>query len=256
MLKLFKRFLFFIKVSFYLFDYSSVFINLEFLSLLEQIKIVGPSSLFIVIVTSFFISLVFSIQVVKEFLYLNFVDLVGSILALTFIRELSPVLTSIILIGKVGSYFTSELATMVVTEQVDALYLLGISPVNYLIMPRVISVLFLLPFLNFFSILTSLISSSFICFILYNIHPHSFLMSAYSSFSYLDLFKSCLKTVVFGWFISIISCVWGLTTTGGSKGVGKSTTASVVVSLLLVFILDFILSFFMFDSSESLLQVL
>nr|YP_009392617.1 hypothetical protein [Bostrychia tenella]ARW61179.1 hypothetical protein [Bostrychia tenella] len=255
MRKLFQRLYLFISVFPYLFNIS-ILINCDLFNLFEQMKIVGPSSLFITMVTSFFISLVFSLQVVKEFLYLHAVDLVGSMLALSFIREFSPVITSVILIGKVGSYFTSELATMVVTEQIDALYILGIDPITYLIIPRIIAVIFMLPLLNLFSIMTSLISSSFICFILYNVYPQFFFISAFSSFSVIDLAKSSFKTVLFGFFISLISCVWGITTTNGAKGVGLSTTSSVVTSLLCTFILNFVLSYYLFDNIESLFQIL
>lgn len=253
--KLFQRFCLLIKIFLYVCNISIV-TNCNLYNLLEQIRIVGLGSLFITIITSFFISLVFSFQIVKEFLYLHAVDLVGAILTMSFIRELSPVITSIILVGKVGSYFTSELATMIVTEQMDALYILGINPVNYLILPRIISVIFMLPILNLFSVVTSLISCSFICFILYNIHPQFFFTSAFSCFSLLDIAKSSVKTLLFGFFISLISCVWGITTTNGAKGVGTSTTSSVVTSLLCVFILNFILSYYLFDDVESLFQVL
>ena len=146
-------------------------------SLVYQLSIVGPNSLFITVITSFFISLVLSLQIVKEFLYLDALQLVGSILSIAFIRELSPVLTSIIIIGRVCSLFTAQLASMVATEQIDVLLVLGINPINYLIIPRVLSMIIGLPLLNILSILTGLISSSFICFVLYNIHPTLFFVS-------------------------------------------------------------------------------
>lgn len=253
MYKLFQRLCLVVRILFYLCDVS-IFSNCDLFSLLEQMKIVGPGSLFITMVTSFFIGLVFSLQIVKEFLYLNAIDLVGSILAISFIRELSPVITSVILIGKVGSCFTSELATMIVNEQIDALYILGISPINYLIIPRVVSVICMLPLLNLFSVMTSLISSSFICFILYSISPKFFFISAFSGFSFIDIAKSSLKTTLFGFFISLISCAWGITTTNGAKGVGLSTTSSVVTSLLCTFMLNFVLSYYLFGDAQSLFQ--
>lgn len=255
MRKFIQRVIWLIKVCSYLF-YPFAYQNFEYKALLEQLKVVGPSSLFITMVTSFFISLVFSLQIVKEFLYLNALELVGSVLAISFIRELSPVLTAIILIGKVGSFFTSELATMVVTEQIDALFILGINPVYYLILPRIIAVVIMLPLLNIFSLFTSLISSSFICFTLYSIDPAFFFASVFYSVVYIDLFKSFLKTLVFALFISIISCIWGITTVGGSKGVGSSTTSAVVTCLIFIFISNFILSYLMFDNLISTFQIL
>nr|YP_009399648.1 hypothetical protein [Digenea simplex]ARW69467.1 hypothetical protein [Digenea simplex] len=224
-------------------------------NLLDQLKLVIPSSVFITMVTSFFISLVFSLQIVKEFLYLNANELIGSVIAISFIRELSPILTAIVLVGKVGSFFTSELGTMLITEQIDALLILGINPINYLILPRLISILITLPLLNLFSLLTSLVSSAFICFILYNINPNFFFKSVFYTSIFIDLIKSIFKTVIFAFFISLVSCVWGLTTKGGSKGVGLSTTSSVVTCLIFIFITNFLLSYFLFDSLISSFQI-
>ena len=250
---LLKKISIIIKIIFNLFSLSNI-LSLNLLNLFDQIKIITPPSLSVTIIMAFFLGLVFSLQIVKEFLYLNAINLIGSVLTIAFLRELSPVLTSIILIGKIGSYFTSELATMKITEQIDVLYILRIHPINYLILPRVIALIIVMPLLNFVSFVTSLISSSFICSILYNIDPQIFFVSVFSSLSFLDILKSCFKTIIFGFFISIISCVWGLNTQGGAKGVGLSTTSSVVMSLLSIFVIDFILSYYMFDNLDSVLS--
>ena len=200
--------------------------------------------------------MVFALQVAKEFLYLNAVSFIGAILTLAFIRELSPVLISVIVIGRVGSCFTAELATMKVTEQIDALYLLNTNPIVYLVVPRVIACIIMLPILNFLAFATSLASSAFICFTLYSIDPITFFISSFSSLSSLDLIKSLCKSVVFGAIISIISCSWGISAKGGARGVGNSTTASVVTSLLSIFILDFIMSYLMFHNLDSSIQSL
>nr|YP_010198924.1 hypothetical protein LK147_pgp167 [Hydropuntia urvillei]UAD88373.1 hypothetical protein [Hydropuntia urvillei] len=231
-----------------------LFLNRNHINILEQIKIVGPDSLSIVIVTAFFVGIVFTIQIVKEFLYINSVSLIGSVLTIAFIRELSPVLTSVIIIGRIVSYFTSELATMSVTEQLDALYLLDANPLRYLVLPRIIACTLMLPCLNIISFITSLFSSSFICFTIYNVHPYIFFTSSLSSLMIQDIFKSLFKTLIFGCFISVISCFWGLTATGGAKAVGQSTTLSVVTSLLVIFVFDFLLSYVMFNKIESSIQ--
>nr|YP_010952161.1 conserved hypothetical plastid protein [Gloiopeltis furcata]WMP13830.1 conserved hypothetical plastid protein [Gloiopeltis furcata] len=219
--------------------------------MLEQMIIVGPESLIISLTTALFVSMVFTLQIAKEFLYFNATSLIGAVLTLAFIRELSPVLTSVIIIGRVGSCFTAELATMRVTEQVDALYLLNTNPLLYLVFPRIIACVLMLPILNFLSFATSIAGSAFICSILYDIDPTIFFTSAFSSLLLYDVMNSLLKTTIFGFFISVISCLWGLSTTGGAKGVGKSTTSSVVTSLLTVFILDFMLSYLMFNTLDS-----
>nr|YP_009510985.1 hypothetical protein [Hydropuntia rangiferina]AXI96658.1 hypothetical protein [Hydropuntia rangiferina]UAD87341.1 hypothetical protein [Hydropuntia rangiferina] len=231
-----------------------LFSNRSYINILEQIKIVGPDSVSIVIITACFIGMVFTIQIVKEFLYINTLSLIGSILTIAFIRELSPVLTSVIIVGRIASYFTSELATMSVTEQLNALYLLDTNPFIYLVIPRVIACILMLPCLNIFAFVTSLFSSSFICFTIYNIYPDVFFISSLSSLMIQDILKSLFKTFIFGLLISLISCFWGLKATGGAKGVGQSTTLSVVTCLLGVFIFDFLLSYIMFNKLESSIQ--
>nr|YP_009509213.1 hypothetical protein [Gracilaria vermiculophylla]AXI96863.1 hypothetical protein [Gracilaria vermiculophylla]QXU75076.1 hypothetical protein [Gracilaria vermiculophylla]WDZ67940.1 hypothetical protein [Gracilaria vermiculophylla] len=231
-------------------------LNFSYFNVVEQIKIVGPDSLNIVMITAFFLGMVFTIQIVKEFLYINAVSLVGSVLTIAFLRELSPVLTSIIIVGRISSYITSELATMSVTEQLNALYLLEVNPLNYLVLPRVLACVLMLPCLNIVSFITSLFSSSFICFTIYNIHPEIFFTSSLLSLVIQDILKSLFKTIVFGFLIAFISCFWGLTASGGAKGVGKSTTLSVVTSLLAVFVFDFLLSYIMFSKVDSSVKAL
>nr|YP_009732195.1 hypothetical protein [Gracilaria spinulosa]QHS70703.1 hypothetical protein [Gracilaria spinulosa] len=230
--------------------------NSIYLNILQQMKIVGPDSLSIVIITAFFIGMVFTIQIVKEFLYINAISLVGSILTISFLRELSPVLTSVIIVGRIGSCFTSELATMSITEQLNALYILEANPFSYLVLPRIIACILMLPCLNMISFITSLFSSSFVCFTLYNIHPQIFFLSSLSCLVIQDIFKSLFKTLVFGFLISSISCFFGLTANGGAKGVGQSTTVSVVASLLSIFIFDFLLSYIMFNKIGSSIKAL
>ena len=238
------------------FSIRFLLIDIDIYNIVEQILIIGPGSLTISLITAFFVSIVLALQVAKEFLYLNAAGIIGAILTLAFIRELSPVLTSVIIIGRVGSSFTAELATMKVTEQVDALYLLNTNPIVYLVVPRVIACVFILPILSILSFATSVASSAFICFVLYSIDPILFFRSSFTALVSIDVLKSLFKTVVFAIVISCISCYFGLSTTGGAKGVGKSTTSSVVICLLSIFILDFVLSYFMFHDLDSSIKSL
>ena len=145
---------------------------------------------------------------------------------------------------------------MVVTEQIDAMLVLGIDPISYLFLPRIFSLLIILPILNLFALFTSFISSAFICFCLYDISPSFFFESLFYNTIEIDLFKSLCKLSCFGLVISVISCVWGITTSRGSKGVGLSTTSGVVTSLIIVFMINFILSYFLFDTRLSALELL
>nr|YP_009257471.1 hypothetical protein [Coeloseira compressa]ANH09554.1 hypothetical protein [Coeloseira compressa] len=224
------------------------------LKVLEQLVIIGPESLNISMITACFVSFIFTLQIVKELLYLHVPNFIGSLLTLTFIRELSPVLTSIIVIGRVCSSFTAELATMAVTDQLNALFLLKINPILYLVLPKVYASLIALPVLNILSFSTSLVSSSFLCFLLYDISPVIFFNSVFLVLSRKDILKSSIKVIVFALLSSFISCSFGLMANGGAKGVGKATTLSVVVCLLAIFFADFLLSYIMFYSFESSIE--
>ena len=225
-------------------------------NIIKQIIIIGPRSLPICLLTACFVGLVFTLQVVKEFLYLDATNIVGAILTLAFVRELSPVLTAVIITARVSSSFTSEIATMKITDQIDALYILNVNPLLYIVYPRILASVISLPVLNFISLFTSLASSIFICFTLYGISPIVFLYSVYDVISISDISKSLLKAAVFGLILSLISCVWGLNTVGGAKSVGYSTTSSVVTILLTIFIIDFTLSYFMFHKVNGIINYL
>lgn len=234
--------------------YSVNPIAIDFFVLGEQLELAGPSSLSISIITAFFVSMVFTLQVVKEMLYLNTINIIGSVLTLAFIRELSPVLTSVILVGRVASAYTAELATMKVTDQLNALYLLEANPILYLVLPRVIASVCMLPMLNIVAFTTSLASSIFVCFIFYEIDPYLFILSAISIVSLNDIIKSLLKMLIFSFVVSLTSCFWGISSGGGAYGVGRSTTNAVVHCLLAIFVIDFVLSYFMFGYINSSLK--
>nr|YP_009314461.1 Hypothetical protein ycf63 [Liagoropsis maxima]SCW22715.1 Hypothetical protein ycf63 [Liagoropsis maxima] len=221
--------------------------------LLNQVKIMGVGSLTIVILTACFIGMIFTFQVARELTYISATELVGSILTVTFVRELSPVLTAIIVTGRIGSAFTAEIASMKVTEQIDVLYVLNIDPIQYLVIPRIYASFIMLPLLNTLGLASSISASIFISAVLYNISPLIFLNSSYSSLLFLDFIYSFIKTIIFGLIIGVISCSWGLATQGGSINVGRATTSSVVTTLLAIFIADFVLSLLMFRNSGSLL---
>ena len=224
----------------------------SYFHLIQQMNFMGVGSVVIVLLTSCFIGMIFTFQVARELIYLQAVDLVGSILTITFLRELSPVLTAVIVTGRIGSAYTAEIAAMQVTSQIDVLYILRIDPIDYLIKPRITACVIMLPLLNLISLASSIVSSIFIATTLYSIEPVIFMSSSYGSVHLSDVFYSFLKTVVFGLLIALISCTWGLTTTGGSVNVGKSTTSSVVTILITIFMVDFLLSFLMFHNSVSL----
>ncbi len=214
-----------------------------------QMNMVGPESLSIALVTAGFVGMVFTIQVAREFIYFGATTTVGGVLALALTRELAPVLTAVVVAGRVGSAFAAEIGTMRVTEQIDALYMLKTDPIDYLVVPRVLACTLMLPILNLMSLVVGMTGGLVIAYSLYDINPTVFLKSVQNFLELWDIFSSMIKSAIFGGVIAVIGCSWGLTTTGGAKGVGQSTTTAVVTSLLAVFILNFFLSWLMFQGT-------
>ena len=193
--------------------------------------------------------MVFTIQVAKEFLFFGAGRVVGGVLALALTRELAPVLTAVVLAGRVGSAFAAEIGTMRVTEQIDALYILKTDPIDYLVLPRVIACCLMLPILTFLSLIVGMLGGLLIANGLFDIAPVVFIDSIQNFLKVWDLWTAVIKSVVFGGLVAIIGCSWGMTTTGGAKGVGQSTTTAVVTALLAIFITNFFLSWIMFQSN-------
>lgn len=217
----------------------------------EQMAAVGPESLLIALITATFVGMVFTIQVTREFISFGAGTAVGGVLALTLARELGPVLTAVIIAGRVGSAFAAEIGTMKVTEQIDALQILKTDPIDYLVIPRVIACALMLPLLNVLSFITGMTGGLMIATSQYNIPAKVFLDSAQNFLSVWDLVSSLIKAFFFGVLIAVIGTNWGLTTTGGAKGVGQSTTTAVVTALLAIFISNFFLSWLMFQGTGS-----
>ncbi len=213
----------------------------------EQMVIVGPDSLTIALVTAAFVGMVFTIQVAREFLNFGAVQAIGGVLALALSRELSPVLTAVVLAARVGSAFAAEIGTMKVTEQIDALYVLKSDPIDYLVIPRLLACCLMLPMLTMLSLVVGLVGGILVAKGFYNISHVTFIDSIQSFIQVWDLVSALIKAVIFGALIAIIGCNWGLTTTGGAKGVGESTTTAVVMALIAIFITNFFLSWLMFQ---------
>jgi phospholipid/cholesterol/gamma-HCH transport system permease protein len=214
---------------------------------------VGPESMTIALVTALFVGMVFTIQVAREFLYLGAGAAVGGVLAISLSRELAPVLTAVVVAGRIGSAFAAELGTMRVTDQIDALYILRTDPVDYLVVPRAIACCLMLPVLTILSFATGMAGGLLIATALYDISVSTFLNSAREFLGIWDLVSPLIKAIVFGGLIAVIGCGWGLTTSGGAKGVGKSTTTAVVTSLFAIFISNFFLSWLMFPGTGGVL---
>ena len=218
---------------------------------MDQMAMVGPESLLIALLTASFVGMVFTIQVAREFIAFGATTAVGGVLALALVRELAPVLTAVILAGRVGSAFAAEIGTMRVTEQIDALQMLKTDPIDYLVIPRVLACAAMLPILTLLSFVTGMFGGMLISESLYDISRTVFIDSAQNFLSVWDLGSAAIKAAIFGILIAVIGSSWGLTTTGGAKGVGQSTTTAVVTMLLAIFVVNFFLSWLMFQGPGS-----
>lgn len=216
-------------------------------NVMEQMSVVGPGSLLIALLTAATVGMVFTIQVAREFISLGAGTAVGGVLSLALIRELAPVLTAVIVTGRVGSAFAAEIGTMQVTEQIDALYMLRTDPIDYLVIPRVIACGIMLPLLTLLSFVVGMTGGVLVANTMFGLSTVVFLDSAQNFMQISDLTSAVIKSAVFGILIAIISSSWGLTTSGGAKGVGQSTTTAVVTSLLAIFVTNFFLSWLLFQ---------
>ncbi len=217
----------------------------------EQMAAVGPESLLIALLTAAVIAMVFTIQVSREFIHFGAGGAVGGVLSLALARELAPVMTAVILAGRVGSAFAAEIGTMRVTEQIDALYMLKTDPIDYLVIPRVIACCLMLPILTILALLVGILAGMTVAWSFYNIPQSVFLDSVRNFMQVWDVVSGAIKSFVFGAIVAIVGSSWGLTTTGGAKGVGQSTTTAVVTALLSIFITNFFLSWIMFQGTGS-----
>lgn len=208
----------------------------------ENLMEAGPSSFLVVLIIGMAAGTVFNIQVAAELTKQGAGSTEGGILALGLAREIAPLLTAMLLTGKVATAYAASLGTMKVTEQIDAITMLRTDPVEYLVVPRVIAMLVMSPVqcLLFFGIgmWSGMLSSS----MLYRIPPPVFWSSMRTWMQPSDVPSMLLKATVFGLEIAIIACGWGLTTRGGPKEVGTSTTGAVVMILLTIAITDVILT--------------
>ncbi|XP_043695758.1 LOW QUALITY PROTEIN: protein TRIGALACTOSYLDIACYLGLYCEROL 1, chloroplastic [Telopea speciosissima] len=221
---------------------------------LQQLERVGPRSVGVCLLTSAFVGMAFTIQFVREFTRLGLNRSVGAVLALAFSRELSPVITSIVVAGRIGSAFAAELGTMQVSEQTDTLRVLGSNPVDYLVTPRVIATSVALPILTLMCFTIGMASSALLADSVYGISVNIILDSAQRALRPWDIVSAMIKSQVFGGIIAVVSCSWGVTTMGGAKGVGESTTSAVVISLVCIFIADFALSCLFFQGAGDSLK--
>lgn len=204
----------------------------------EQSKRIGLDSLPIVSIVAIFTGMVLAIQTAYQMKKLSSEIYIANIVALSLVRELGPVLTALIVAGRMGAAITAEIGTMNVTEQIDALQTLAANPVKYLVVPRFLGLLFMLPLLTLYSDLVGIFGGYAICVYKLGISSSIYLNMTFESLALKDLFTGLIKSICFGIIIALVSCFAGLKTEGGAEGVGKATTGSVVTSFIFIIAAD------------------
>jgi len=204
----------------------------------EQAKKAGFDSLPIVSLVSLFIGFIFALQTAYFMQRIGSELYIASLVALSLVRELGPVITALIIAGRVGASITAELGSMQVTEQIDALETLATNPIKYLVVPRFLALSIILPLLTIYADIIGILGSYLICVYRLGISSKMYLNITFDALMYKDLFAGLFKTIFFGMIIALVSCYEGFNVEGGAVGVGKATTRSVVITFVMILAAD------------------
>jgi phospholipid/cholesterol/gamma-HCH transport system permease protein len=210
--------------------------------LLRQMAKVGVESLPVVVLTSLFTGAVMALQMFATLRRMNAEGFVGTLVALAMVRELAPVISSLLIAGRCGSAMGAELGTMRVTEQIDALEVLATDPVHYLMVPRVWATVVMLPLLIVVSDAVGIAGGYLVSVNYFGANPVSYMENTFRYMDYDDVTSGLIKAAVFGLIVSVIGCQKGYYTRGGAEGVGRATTHAVVLASIAILIVDFFLT--------------
>jgi phospholipid/cholesterol/gamma-HCH transport system permease protein len=208
----------------------------------QQMGAIGVGSLWLVLVVSLFTGAVAAVQAAYQFTNVVPMRYLGSVILRSVIIELGPVLTALVIGGRVGASIAAELGTMKVTEQIDALRAMAIHPVRYLVVPRVVAAVVMLPVITIFSDAIAIFGGYVVAITSIGVTPHTYTQSLKDFFLLKDLFSGLVKAFFFGGIIGTMGCYYGFSTEGGAEGVGMATTRAVVASCVLVLISDYVLA--------------
>ena len=214
--------------------------RIEWRQTLMQMMRIGVESLPVTAMTAFFTGMVIALQTgASSKHFFNEPLFVGTVVAFSLVMELAPVMTAIVVAGRAGAAIAAELGTMKVTEQIDALYTLGTDPIRYLVIPRFIAFMIMLPLLTVASDFTGIAGGYLVAHAKYAIPATVFWHDIINNMEVRHFVHGFLKTFVFAAVVSLVACFKGVTTRGGAEGVGKSTTSAVVISMVLILVLDY-----------------
>lgn len=219
---------------------------LEIREIMKQMQEVGVRSFPVVVITAAFTGMVLALQSFTGFRRFGAETMVGTVVALSMTRELGPVLTGLMVSGRVGSAMAAELGTMRVTEQIDALYTLATNPIKYLIVPRFFAAIIMLPILVIFADIIGILGGYLVSVQILGTNPTLYFQRTWNFLELDDLYIGLLKAFFFGIIIATISCYQGFSTQGGAEGVGRATTQAVVFSSLTILISNYFITALLF----------
>ncbi|MFQ5510046.1 MAG: MlaE family ABC transporter permease [Leptospirillia bacterium] len=208
----------------------------------RQMESLGVNSMPVVLITAVFTGMVLALQSYTGFQRFNAESLVGTVVALSVTRELGPVLTGLITAGRAGASIAAELGTMRVTEQIDALTTMGVSPIKYLMVPRIIAGIIMLPVLTMFADVVGIAGGYFVGVEVLDANPTVYLKRTFDYLEVKDILGGLMKAGVFGGLIALISSYKGFVAEGGAEGVGRATTGAVVLSSMAVLVSNYFLT--------------
>src|SRR5476649_1626839 len=211
-------------------------------ALCAQMVSVGVASMPTVALANFLLGVVLAIQGAGQFEKLGATDLVASLVAFSILREIGPLITAVIVIGRSGSAITAELGTMKVSEEIEALNVMGIDPVKFLVVPRLLAMIIMMPVLTILGEGVGLFAGWLISVVSLHLDPIFYVSNSVAAVEQKDLFSGLLKALIFGAVVGTVGCYYGIQVEGGAEGVGKATTKSVVTSLTLMLAADALLT--------------
>ena len=210
-------------------------------SFIQQSLLIGVNALLIVGLISFLIGLILALQSAAQLRQFGANIFVADLIGIAMLREMGPIMTAIVISGRSGSAIASEIATMVVTEEIDALETMALNPIRYVIVPKFHAITVTMPLLTILADLVGILGGFIIGITYLQLSPQAFLNELLTVLILKDIFTGLIKSIVFAWIIVIIGSYYGMQVKGGAEGVGKATTASVVASIFLVIVADSIM---------------
>ncbi|MEM1058772.1 MAG: ABC transporter permease [Verrucomicrobiota bacterium] len=217
----------------------------------QQAISVGVNSLPTVCLATFFMGLVFTMQGAAPLEAVGSIDRVAELVAVSMLREVGPLITAVVVIGRSGSAITAELGTMKVSEEIEALEVMAIDPVRFLVVPRYLAMVVMLPVVTLLGEMTGLFGGWLLGVATLGLDPYTYVSNMVASVDLEDLYSGLIKAFIFGALISSIACFFGIQVKGGAEGVGRNTTTSVVVCLVSMLAMDALLTAIFFYGVDS-----